>query len=180
MGKYFIGIFGGIFAFIGLMCMFMYFNYNNQHVDYHTRYDAEEGVVEARLDNMWKIISDKFSMSQQYADDFKEVAKINASNFGEGGEMWKWVQATYPQLDASVYKDVMATIESERKGLENAQKKIIDIVREHNNLISKVPSSWFISDKTKMEWTVISSNETKNIMVTREDERTLNNLKNDN
>ena len=177
MGKYFISFFAGIVGICGLVFIIMYFNYTNQHIDYHNRFDAEEDVVEARLDNMWKIISDKFTMSQQYADDFKEVAKVNASNFGEGGEMWKWVQATYPQLDPTIYKEVMATIESERKGLENAQKKIIDIVREHNNLVLKVPDRWFIADKTKMEWIVISSNESKIIMNTREDERTLGNLK---
>lgn len=176
--KYFYAVFGSIFATIVIIFVFMYFGYNNQHVDYHTRYEAEEDVVETRLDNMWKIISDKFSMSQQYADDFKEVAKVNATNFGQGGDMWKWVQANYPQLDANIYKDVMASIESERKGLENAQKKIIDICREHNNLIAKVPSSWFISDKEKLEWNVISSKDTKNIMITREDERTLDNLRN--
>lgn len=176
--KYFFAVFSSIIAISLITFGFMHFGYNNSHVDYHTRYDAEQGVVEARLDNMWKIISDKFQMSQQYADDFKEVAKANATNFGKGGEMWKWVQANYPQLDATIYKDVMASIESERKGLENAQKKIVDICREHNNLIAKVPSAWFISDKTPLEWDVISSKDTKEIMITREDERTLENLRN--
>lgn len=170
----------GLFSllFVGVVAIFgMYISYNNTHVDFHNRYDAQNGVIETRLDNMWKIISDKFSMSQQYADDFKEVASTNSSNFGQGGEMWKWVQATYPQIDATIYKEVMSSIESERKGLENAQKRIIDICREHNNLIMKAPSSWFISDKAKLEWVVISSKDSKNIMITREDERTLYSLK---
>lgn len=175
--KYAFGIFSGLVLAFGAVMLFMYFGYNNQHVDYHTQYDAQVKVIETRLDNMWKIISDKFSMSQQYADDFKEVAKVNATNFGEGGEMWKWVQATYPQIDASIYREVMATIESERKGLENAQKKIIDVSREHNNLIAKVPSSWFISDKEKLDWNVISSKESKAIMITGEDERTIDDLR---
>lgn len=167
-----------VLAIGGIVILGMYFSYNNKHVGYHNQYDAQVGVVETRLDNMWKIISDKFSMSQEYANDFKEVAKINATNFGQGGEMWKWVQATYPQIDATVYKEVMSTIESERKGLENAQKRIIDIAREHNNLVMMVPGKWFISDQTPLEWVVISSKESKTIMITHEDERTLNTLKN--
>lgn len=173
MSKIIFGTIGGLIVlFLGVYAI-MYFSYNNQHKDLHNRYDAEVGVVETRLDNMWKIISDKFDMSQQYADDFKEVAKINAGAFSEGGEVWKWINTQFPQIDPSIYKEVMATIEAERKGLENAQKKIIDITREHNNLVSKVPSSWFISDKTFMDWVVISSTETKEIMTTREDNRTL-------
>ena len=164
--------------FVGAVAIFgMYISYNNTHVDFHTQYDAQNGVIETRLDNMWKIISDKFSMSQQYAKDFKEVASTNSSNFGHGGEMWKWVQATYPQIDSSIYKEVMSSIESERKGLENAQKRILDICREHNNLIMKAPSSWFISDRAILEWTVISSKESKNIMITREDERSIDSLR---
>lgn len=164
--------------FVGVVVVFgMYISYNNTHVDFHNQYEAQNGVIETRLDNMWKIISDKFSMSQQYADDFKKVAATNSSNFGQGGEMWKWVQATYPQIDSSIYKEVMSSIESERKGLENAQKRIIDICREHNNLIMKVPSSWFISDRTPLEWVVISSKESKNIMITREDERSIDSIR---
>lgn len=164
--------------FVGIVVVFgMYFSYNNTHVDFHNQYEAQNDVIETRLDNMWKIISDKFSMSQQYADDFKKVAATNSSNFGQGGEMWKWVQATYPQIDSSIYKEVMSSIESERKGLENAQKRIIDICREHNNLIMKVPSSWFISDRTPLEWVVISSKESKNIMITREDERSIDSIR---
>lgn len=169
-------IFGTVIGLILVgVCVYftMYFSYNNQHKDYHTRYDAEMSVVEGRLDNMWKIISDKFDMSQQYADDFKEIAKVNIGAFNQGGEMWKWINTQLPQIDPTIYKEVMATIESERLSFENAQKKIIDIVREHNNLIVKVPSSWFISDKTLLEWKVISSKETKEIMESREDNRTL-------
>lgn len=167
-----------VLAVAGITFVGMFFSYNNKHVEYHNQYEAQTGVVETRLDNMWKIISDKFSMSQEYAKDFKDVAKTNATNFGQGGEMWKWVQATYPQIDPSIYKEVMSTIESERKGLEIAQKRIIDIAREHNNLVMTFPSKWFISDKQTLEWVVISSKESKEIMVTRQDERTLNALKN--
>ena len=166
-----------VLAVAGITFLGMLFSYNNKHVEYHNQYDAQTGVVETRLDNMWKIISDKFSMSQEYANDFKEVAKTNSTNFGQGGEMWKWVQANYPQIDASVYKEVMSTIESERKGFENAQKRIIDIAREHNNLVMTVPGKWFISDQTPLEWVVISSKESKNIMITREDERSIDSMR---
>lgn len=173
MKKIIIGIVSGLIVIAGIICLSMYFSYNNQHKDYHNRYDAETAVIETRLDNMWKIISDKFDMSQQYANDFKEIAKINIGAFNEGGEMWKWINTQLPQIDPSIYKEVMATIESERLSLENSQKKIIDITREHNNLITKVPSSWFISDKEKLVWITISSTETKEIMQTRVDNRSL-------
>ena len=175
MKKLIWGIISGIIAIGAIICLSMYFSYNNQHKDYHNRYDAEINVIETRLDNMWKIISDKFDMSQQYFNDFKEIAKTNIGAFTEGGDMWKWINTQLPQIDPSIYKEVMSTIESERLSLESAQKKIIDITREHNNLVTKAPSSWFISDNSKLEWVVISSKETKEIMTTREDNRTLSN-----
>lgn len=163
----------GLIVFGVLITSVMYFNFNNQHKDYHNRYDAEVNVIENRIDNMWKIISDKFDMSQQYFENFKEIAKVNVGAFDDGGEMWKWINTNLPQIDPSIYKEVMSTIESERLSLEKSQNKIIDIVREHNNLVTKVPSRWFISDDDLMEWEVISSKETKEIMTTHEDNRTL-------
>lgn len=167
-----------IIAFFSLIIVIMFFNFNNQHKDLHNRYDAEINVIENRIDNMWKIISDKFNLSQQYFNNFKEIAEINIGAFKDGGEMWKWINTNIPQIDPSIYKEVLSTIESERLSLEKSQNQMIDIVREHNNLVTKIPSSWFINDKDILEWDVISSKDTKEIMITHEDNRSLNDMLN--
>lgn len=173
-------IFGTIFGLLTLVAVTiagMYFSFNNEHKDFHTRYDAEYQKIEACVDNMWKIISDKYEVADEYAEQFKEISRINVEAFAPNGEMWKWISTTMPTIDSSTYKELMSTIESQRMRMEQAQKVIIDICREHNNLVSKVPSSWFIADKDKLEYTVITSKESKMIMLTGEDERSIKDLR---
>ncbi len=167
----------GLFAMAVAMIFALNISYNNKQKMYHTLYEAEVQNIETRLDNMWNIIADKFSMNRQYAEDFKEMAKINVNAFQSNGEVFRWVHTQMPQVDPSLYREVMTTIEAERLSFERSQKKIIDVVREHNYLIVSVPAAWFISDKTPLEWQVISSTETKEIMKSRTDNRSLEDLR---
>ena len=43
---------------------------------------------------------------------------------------------------------------------------MLDIIREHNVLLTSVPSKWFVSNKERIEYTVISSTRSKVIMET--------------
>ena len=53
----------------------------------------------------------------------------------------------------------------------NSQEKIIDIEREHNNLLDVVPSKWFMnSDVKRLDFKVISSTQSKKVMKTRLDD----------
>lgn len=46
---------------------------------------------------------------------------------------------------------------------------MLDIIREHETLINTLPSKWFISNKTPIEYTVISSSKSKEVMKSGED-----------
>lgn len=169
----------GIGITLVIIITILSFSYKNQHIDLHNRYEAENKVVETTLDNMWKTISDKLSINKMYSNDFKEIAKTYANSFETNGEMFKWISTQYPTLDASIYSNLMNTIESERLAFKKVQDKIIDISREHNNLVNKIPSKWFISDNTLLEWSVISSSETQKIMKDKIDNRKIEDLINE-
>ena len=60
----------------------------------------------------------------------------------------------------------MSSIEVLRAEFQHSQEKELDIIREHKNLCQKVPSSWFIKNKSEIEYTIISSTYTKEIIQT--------------
>lgn len=76
----------------------------------------------------------------------------------------KWIQESNPQFDVSLYKDLMNSIEVERTVFSNEQKKMLDIIREHNNLIKTVPGRWLVINDKEIEYTVISSTRSKAVM----------------
>jgi hypothetical protein len=161
--------------------VFVYFildiHYNNLHIEYHNLYTADSAKIEIRLYTMWNIIRDKYSIKEEYFEEFREIAIIHRDAFRQGGAVAQWIHTNFQQIDVSVYREVMQSIESERLGLENAQNNILNVCKYHNDLITKRISCWFIADKTPLTWTLISNEETQEIMKTRRDERTIEALK---
>jgi hypothetical protein len=161
---------------------FVYFvldiHYNNLHTGYHNLYAADSAKVENRLYTMWNIIRDKYSIKEDYFEEFREIAIIHKDAFRQDGAVAQWIHTNFQQLDASVYREVMQSIESERLGLENSQNNLLNVCKFHNDLVTKRISCWFIADKTLLTWTLISNEETQEIMKTRRDGRTIETLRN--
>ena len=82
----------------------------------------------------------------------------------------KWIQEANPNFDTSLYNDLMQAIEIQRTHLHNAQTRMLDVIRERASLIESYPSRWFITNKSGIEYEVISSTKTHNVVETRVDD----------
>lgn len=165
------GIFGVIIiGIISFVCMM--FTYQNKEARYVNMFKAENQKIEAVYDNMWKQIQQIAEVSDQYKESFKDIyVQITSERYDKGdGTLMRWITESNPEFDSSLYEKLAATIEVERKRFLNAQTKIIDIVREHNNMLDVVPSKWFLSGCSYLEYEVISSTRSKTVMDTRIDD----------
>ena len=61
----------------------------------------------------------------------------------------------------------MQTIEVQRTVFSTAQQRMLDIIRERETLLESMPSKWFITNKEEIEYVVISSDATADIIQTR-------------
>ncbi|MBR5551309.1 MAG: hypothetical protein IKV83_05260 [Muribaculaceae bacterium] len=146
----------------------MYFSYNNKEIALRKEAEAQKGKIESVHDKMWKVIKQKANVTEQYREMFEKVyPDIIAGRYsGEGAMAMKWIQEANPEIDASLYKDVMQAIEIQREHLHTAQTRMLDVIREREALIESYPSRWFISNKSKIEYEVISSTRSKTVMET--------------
>jgi len=149
----------------------MYFSYNNTEIALRKEAEAQRAKVEGVYDKMWKIISQEAQISAQYKNDFKEIyPELMKGRYGEGenrsGSFMLWIQEHNPNFDTSLYKHLMTSIEVYRTEFQNAQERIVDIQREHETLCKTYPGTWFISNKTPIEYTVISSTKSKYVVET--------------
>ena len=64
----------------------------------------------------------------------------------------------------------MQTIEVQRLSFAKSQERMLDIIREHETLCNTYPSKWFVSNKTPIEYTVVSSTRSKITMETGVDD----------
>ena len=149
----------------------MYVNYNNREVNLRNLAEAQRGNIENVYDKTWKILQQKAQVTDEYKEAFREIyPQLIEGRYSQGdGSLMKWIQESNPNFDTSLYKDLMNSIEVERTYFASEQKKMLDIIRQHNTLRQSIPSGWFVGSRPQIEYTVISSSKAKNVMEVGED-----------
>lgn len=161
---------------IVLIGVFMYFSYNNREVALRKEAEAQNKKIASVHDTMWKILKEKAGVSEQYRETFEKIYPeiISGRYANDGGSTMKWIQESNPDFDTSLYKDLMQAIEVQRTYFSNAQQRMLDIIRERETLIESMPAKWFVKNKSVIEYTVIASDKTNDVMISRVDNETLN------
>ena len=153
-----------------LILLIMFFTYNNKEIYLRKEADAQRKKIESTHDKMWKVIKQKAEVSDKYRETFERVyPEIIAGRYSDGSSAMKWIQEANPNFDTSLYNDLMQAIEIQRTHLHNAQTRMLDVIRERASLIESYPSRWFITNKSEIEYEVISSTKTHNVVETRVD-----------
>ena len=157
-----------VIAVFGLTTLTMYFTYNNKDPKLRAQAEAQRGKIESVHDKMWKVLQQKAQVSNEYKDAFSEIyPALIEGRYSQGdGSLMKWITEANPNFDTSLYKDLMQSIEIQRTEFQKVQEKMLDVIREHNVLLTTVPSKWFISNTETIEYTVISSTRSKAVMET--------------
>ena len=154
-----------------LILLIMFFTYNNKEIYLRKEADAQRKKIESTHDKMWKVIKQKAEVSDKYRETFERVyPEIIAGRYSEGSSALKWIQDANPDFATSLYNDLMQAIEIQRTHLHNAQSRMLDVIRERASLIESYPSRWFITNKSEIEYEVISSTKTHNVVETRVDD----------
>ncbi|MBQ9884069.1 MAG: hypothetical protein Q4D30_07005 [Bacteroidales bacterium] len=146
----------------------MYFSYNNKEVALRKEAEAQKGKIEGVHDKMWKVIQQKAEVSNEYREAFEKIYPelISGRYANDNGSVMKWIQESNPEFDTSLYKDLQQAIEIQREYFNNAQTRMLDVIKERETLIETYPAKWFISNKQKIDYEVISSTATKTTMTT--------------
>jgi hypothetical protein len=97
---------------------------------------AKSNSNEAVFDTMKKILSQKVQIAQVGQEQLKEIY-ADLIEGRKGGALFKTVSEQYPDPDKALtlWKDLMNSVEAERKTFLRDQKSIQDLVAERNSLI---------------------------------------------
>jgi|AntRauTorcE11898_2_1112593.scaffolds.fasta_scaffold02889_10 hypothetical protein len=139
-----------------------------QYISYHNTWTDKKNLYAEQIDDnkiiydkVWKVIQQQASVSEKYADDFKEVyvEMMEARNYG--GEAFKWIKEQNPDFSQDMYKKLMSTIEIQRSEFALNQKRAISIYKELKNLKEQIPSSFYLGGKEIPELVFVTSGKTK-------------------
>jgi hypothetical protein len=160
---------------LAIIMVAMYFIFNNREVALRKEAEAQEGKITAVHDTMWKIIKEKAGVAEKYRETFEKIYPelISGRYRDAGSATMKWIQESNPDFDTSLYNSLMQSIEVQRVSFSNAQQRMLDIIRERETLINSMPQGWFIRNKQPIDYVVIASDATNEVMRTRVDNETL-------
>lgn len=161
----------GVVALVLLIVVSMYFSTSNTEISLRNKIEATQTSCTAYYDKMWKIISQKAQVSSQYKESFNDIYKnIMSERYDDkGGSLMKWIQESNPNFDVSLYRDLSASIESERQGFLVEQKSLIDLNLQHRNLLMKFPSTLFVGSRPPIDIKIITSATTEDVYKTRQE-----------
>jgi hypothetical protein len=145
---------------------------SNKEIGLRNAVAAQNDVIEAYFDKMWKIIKQQAGIAEKERDSFGKIYKdVVAGRYsGEGkGQMMLWIKEHNPEFKNDLFAKLMVSIEAQRDGFFVEQKKIIDMVKTHTDMIQMLFSSWVVGDRAIIEYEVISSAVSKEVMKTREE-----------
>lgn len=161
-----------ILGVVLLLLVVMYFHYNNREIALRKEAEAQQGKIESVYDTMWKTLKQEAGVTDQYRKTFEEIyPKLIAGRYSQDGkELMKFIQESNPEFDTRLYDKLMQSIEAQRAYFASSQQRMLDIIRERETLLEQMPSCWFISNKSKIEYEVISSTASKDTMVSRRED----------
>ncbi len=155
-----------------LILIVMYFKYNNREIALRKEANAQKGKIESVYDTMWKVLKQEAGVTEQYRKTFEKIyPELIAGRYANDDKsLIKMIQESNPTFDTQLYDKLMQSIEVQRAYFASAQQRMLDIIRERETLLESMPSRWFITNKSEIEYVVISSTVTQNILSSRRDD----------
>lgn len=165
------GVFLGVVLLIGLYWMSCVRN----EVQLRNQISAQQDVNKAVHDTMWKILTDKAGVTNEYKNAFESIyTKMMTARYADRQKLLvQFVKESNPNFDSSLFKDLMASIEAERKTFLREQKKLRDLKMAHDTLLDQPPSSIFLAGRAHIDVTIVTSTATEEAFETGKDDKSL-------
>jgi len=88
-----------------------------------------------------------------------------------GGSLANWIHEAVPNVDTSTFNNLQNIIVAQRDGFKTRQTELLDLNREHDNLIGTFPNSLFASllGRKHIDIIVVTSSRTEDAFKTGQD-----------
>jgi hypothetical protein len=153
-----LAILGSIVA-VAVLVGLMYVSYSNSEKRLRNAITAKQTDNRSELDNLQKKISQNAQVTEAQMQLIKDVVIGNSEARAQknGGTLATFVREAVPNVDTKTSTQLMNIITSSRDSFTQRQKEILDLKREHDNIVDTFPGSLFVGGRPKIDVVVVTS-----------------------
>jgi hypothetical protein len=121
---------------------------------------------------MWKKIQQVAQVTQTERESVERIIIGYADErTGAGsGSFINAVREALPNIDNSTFTNLQNIIVSSRDRFANRQKQLLDLKREHDNILMTFPGSIFVGSRPRIEVVIVTSSRTQEAFQTGTDD----------
>jgi len=149
-------------------------SFSNKEVVLKNTITAKQTDNKNQMDAMWKNISQVAQVTEAQKNALIEIftgyAKARSGD-NKGGSLANWIHEAVPNVDTSTFNNLQNIIVAQRDGFKTRQTELLDLNREHDNLIGTFPNSLFASllGRKHIDIIVVTSSRTEDAFKTGQD-----------
>ena len=129
---------------------------SNDEKTLRNKISAQQEETEIFYTKLWEVLQQKAGVADEYAEQFKEIqVQVMEGRYSTGGEMMKWIQEAGVELSPQLYQDLMNSIEGERNGFFIEQKKLIDMQKQHRDMLVVFPKNLILKNRESIDIVVL-------------------------
>lgn len=149
---------------LALVVFLMYYGYSNKEIRLRNQAAAQQDSNKVIFTQVWTILHQQAGVADQYKDAFAKIYPdliAGRYNNDKGGTFMKWIVESNPNFDTTLYRTLMASIQDQQTQFSEVQQRLRDIKREHDNIRTVAPGSWFVGGRPELQVKLVLSSETE-------------------
>jgi hypothetical protein len=167
----------GIFLVLGLVIALIlgifFVTTMNKETRLRNQITAKQTDNTSEYDNLWKKLSQSAQVTDAQKEALREIIVGNAqARKSGGGSLATVVHEAVPTVDTSTFNNLLNIVTSSRDAWTMRQKELIDLKREHDNIIDLFPSNLIcmVLGRQKIDIKIVTSSRTGEAFKTGKDD----------
>lgn len=151
-----------------------YISMSNRNARLTNLFEAKQVESKTIHSEMWQTVKEIGGVTDAYASKFDSIySHIMDARYSKGdGSLMKFVTEANPTFDSRLYEKLANVIEEKRIKFNGIQKDLLDIDREHNDLITTFPGTLFLSGAPRFKVQIVTSTRTEKAFESGKDDET--------
>jgi hypothetical protein len=160
-----LGVLAGLVLLVGVFLLYLV-SLSNQEVRLRNQFKAQQKTNEASFDKMWKVVQQQSGVATTERETFKkaysEIMSSTKGVVGEGKLASFFTQAKI-DINSDLFAKLMNSIESQRESFHQDQKTLLQIKKQHDDVLQTFPGSLILAGRPELEVVVITSEKTEEV-----------------